>query len=256
MDVIRLPAGEVIYHEGDRADAIFVIEDGRVEVARLAHTTPLRLAILKKGEIFGESGVLLERPRSTTMTALDEVRLLRLTRAQFLEAFGASDARVLPLLALLARRLEAAGTALTESFEKRPGPACAGELSRLRLVGASPVTEKYIGEEGVAIGQFPFHVGGKMLNDHAPLITADSLSFYATRETALEPRHFAIEIGEGALFVRDLGSEHGTIVNGRHLSRFSEEPLAPVHVGVNEIIAGTSDSPFRFRLVAEPREGA
>ena len=180
---------------------------------------------------------------------------MRLTRARFLEAFGADNPRVMPLLALLSQRLEAAGEALVEAYGRQPAPARAAELARLRLVGASHLTEKYIGEEGIEIAAFPFHVGGKSLNDHTPLVTADSLSLHGTRDEALETRHFAVETVEGALFLRDLGSEHGTVVNGRHLSRFSEEPFAPIHVGVNEIVAGTSGSPFRFRLVAEPREG-
>lgn len=255
MDSFRLPAGEVVYREGDRAEAVFVIEQGRVEISRLAGNDPLRLAVLGAGEIFGETALLLERPRSTTATALDEVLLMRLTRARFLEAFGADNPRVMPLLALLSRRLEAAGSTLVETVERQPLPARADGLARLRLVGASQLTEKYIGEEGIEIAVLPFRVGGKELNDQTPLVTADSLSLHGTREETLEARHFAVESIEGALFLRDLGSEHGTVVNGRHLSRFSEEPLAPLHVGVNEIVAGTSASPFRFRLVAEPREG-
>ena len=46
--------------------------------------------------------------------------------------------------------------------------------------------------------------------------------------------------------IRDVGSQLGTVVNGLRIG--IEEPLNAVelHIGENEIIAGGSDSPFRF----------
>jgi len=55
-----------------------------------------------------------------------------------------------------------------------------------------------------------------------------------------------IERGHNALMIRDVGSQLGTVVNGLRIG--IEEPLNAVelHIGENEIIAGGSDSPFRF----------
>jgi hypothetical protein len=62
-------------------------------------------------------------------------------------------------------------------------------------------------------------------------------------------RHFSIEEEAGALVARDCGSYHGTALNGQILGGEGLPLSAPLMTGESELVAGRSDSPFRFRIL-------
>jgi MFS family permease len=85
-DEVELPAGEAIVREGDPADAIFVLVDGRVEVTSRGEAggEPTHLREMGPGTYFGEIGVLEAIPRTATVTAIEDCRCLRLDADDFL----------------------------------------------------------------------------------------------------------------------------------------------------------------------------
>ena len=74
----QVAAGGVIYREGDPGNAVFVVQEGEVEILRETDGETLRLAVLRRGAIFGEMGVLRDKPRSTTVRALSETKMIAL----------------------------------------------------------------------------------------------------------------------------------------------------------------------------------
>lgn len=63
--------GEVIYSEGFAGEAVmYVIADGKVEISTQCDEKKVVLAILGKGEIFGEAALLPSEPRGNTAKAL------------------------------------------------------------------------------------------------------------------------------------------------------------------------------------------
>jgi MFS family permease len=88
---VPVPAGELVVHEGDESDRFYVIESGNVRV-----TAPDGHLLRDEGpgDYFGEIGLLRDVPRTATITALDDVVLLALSREEFLEAVtGQGEAR-------------------------------------------------------------------------------------------------------------------------------------------------------------------
>ncbi len=78
-------AGEPVIRQGDPGTSLFVIMSGRVEVTvQQAGVAPVRLATLEQGGYFGEMSLMTGEPRSATVTALVEARLLEVGK----EAFG------------------------------------------------------------------------------------------------------------------------------------------------------------------------
>jgi len=104
----RFRAGEVVFHQGDPSDVLFVLRRGH---AAVRVTTPggdeVTLAVLGPGEEFGELALLRPAHRHTaTVVALDEVEALTLDRATF-ERLRHSQPEVAELLIdVLARRVE------------------------------------------------------------------------------------------------------------------------------------------------------
>jgi hypothetical protein len=77
-------AGTVLITEGEVGDKFYLLAEGVVEAwMRGSRGQKLRIAVLGAGEIFGESALLSDEPRSATVTALTRSTFLTLSRAQF-----------------------------------------------------------------------------------------------------------------------------------------------------------------------------
>ena len=82
----RYRPGEVIYREGERGGALYVIKKGGVRVYRTGKSmAEVELARLKEGDIFGEMSFLDESPHTATIAALEETEVLMLPKSRFEE---------------------------------------------------------------------------------------------------------------------------------------------------------------------------
>src|ERR1700760_3768932 len=77
--------GEVVFHEGDPADTVHLIESGRFAVrVRTQYADEAILAVLGAGETCGELALLSPgAPRSASMVALEESRTLSIHQLDF-----------------------------------------------------------------------------------------------------------------------------------------------------------------------------
>ena len=77
----RFRRGEVIFHQGDPGDALFVVVSGRVKIVLPSDSgDEAILATLRAGDFVGELSLLDGAPRSATAIALDPVETLVLAR--------------------------------------------------------------------------------------------------------------------------------------------------------------------------------
>lgn len=79
--------GQIIFSQGDRADAVFYIEKGIVKVA--VHSQPGKravIAILQAGDFFGEECLTGHQRRMTTVSAMTGCSTLRLEAAAVVQA--------------------------------------------------------------------------------------------------------------------------------------------------------------------------
>jgi len=75
---------ERIYLPGDPADSLYLIQSGRVKLSRVSQCgKEIILSILGPGEIFGLEPVLDEESRSAQTVALEQGRLIVLSREKF-----------------------------------------------------------------------------------------------------------------------------------------------------------------------------
>ena len=115
----RPEAGEIVFREGDDANAMFVVIGGEMEVLKKSkHSTEARVALLGPGDWFGEMSIVDIQPRSATVRALAPSRLLRISAAD-LDALYRYDLRSYSLIVLnlareLSRRLRVADGILAD----------------------------------------------------------------------------------------------------------------------------------------------
>src|SRR6516162_7875065 len=87
-EIVRLPAGQVLYRAGDSADGCYRVEDGLLKVTMVANSGTERiLAFHGPGAIIGELAIIDGLPRSVSAVAVRDSALSFLSRAAF-EAFA------------------------------------------------------------------------------------------------------------------------------------------------------------------------
>jgi CRP-like cAMP-binding protein len=100
---------EVIFHENEVGDSLFIILRGRVKVAIFGDDgKEVTLSTLSEGDFFGEMSLLDQEPRSATTIAEEECELLALQRDDFTRALEQDPGMSASLIQVLADRLRKA----------------------------------------------------------------------------------------------------------------------------------------------------
>ena len=103
---VRLPAGSVLFAEGDTGDAFYVVLDGTAEVRK--GKANRKVNSLGTGAYFGEMALLDAAPRSATVVAATELELAVLGARIFRTLLRELPTISERLLAALAGELRAA----------------------------------------------------------------------------------------------------------------------------------------------------
>jgi CRP/FNR family transcriptional regulator, cyclic AMP receptor protein len=91
--------GQLIFYQGDPAEALFVVIEGRVKVVVVNENgDEMVLVTLQPVDVFGEVALIDGEPRSASAETLEPTRVLVLTRATFLETLRESPAMTESLL--------------------------------------------------------------------------------------------------------------------------------------------------------------
>jgi CRP-like cAMP-binding protein len=75
--------GEVIFHEGDPGEHVYLIINGSVQIYKTVGDTRQLLNTIGSGEIFGEMGLVSNEPRFATVVAAEDCRLIKVQDKAF-----------------------------------------------------------------------------------------------------------------------------------------------------------------------------
>jgi CRP/FNR family cyclic AMP-dependent transcriptional regulator len=79
-------SGEIMISQGEKGNCMYVIQSGKAEVLRVnKDNQEVCLAILSKGDIFGEMALFQEDIRTATVRALGDVRVITVDKRIFLK---------------------------------------------------------------------------------------------------------------------------------------------------------------------------
>ncbi|MEZ4862414.1 MAG: cyclic nucleotide-binding domain-containing protein [Caldilineaceae bacterium] len=150
LEEVVCPAEALLFAQGDFGDAMYIIIEGRVRV----HSGGRTLAILEKGSVFGEMAALDPEPRSASVTALENLRLLRLERVPFTQLITSRPEITTGIIHILCQTLRARTTVMVEDYEylqqvaQLTAAAAAVEAGIYEAERVDPVTKR-----GDALGQ-------------------------------------------------------------------------------------------------------
>jgi len=99
--------GEVICSEGEPADSMYVIQSGKVEVVQKTAEGDIVLAILNSGDFFGEMSLFDRQPRSATVRAAGDARILKIDKKGFFLRASEDPSFAFNILQGMSRRIRA-----------------------------------------------------------------------------------------------------------------------------------------------------
>lgn len=76
---VSFKAGDIIFKEGDPGDFMYVLIEGQVEV-KIKHD---EIGIFEPIEVFGEMALIDAQPRSATVVARTDCKLVRVNQSRF-----------------------------------------------------------------------------------------------------------------------------------------------------------------------------
>lgn len=99
------PTGRAVLMEDAWGNAVYFIVSGWVKVRCTAGEDSIALAILGRGDFFGEMAIIDESPRSTDVIALSSVKLLSISKEPFIDILFKDPQLHHRMLQLMVRRL-------------------------------------------------------------------------------------------------------------------------------------------------------
>lgn len=107
-----------LFHQGDSADAAYIIVDGNADVIVETPKGPLTLAKVGKNDFVGEIGILCDVPRTATVKASSPLTTLRITKDLFFNMITDFPAMGVEVMRVLAHRLEHTTSQLREALAR------------------------------------------------------------------------------------------------------------------------------------------
>ncbi|HYJ70071.1 MAG TPA: Crp/Fnr family transcriptional regulator [Nocardioidaceae bacterium] len=137
MSETRIGRGDVLFHEGDSGDRLYVVTDGKIKLGRTsADGRENLLAILGPGQMFGELSLFDPGPRSATATAVTPCTMMSLGHDELLRWLEDQPSVALGLLNQLAARLRKTSDVVADLvFSDVPGRVAKALLDLSRRFG-------------------------------------------------------------------------------------------------------------------------
>ncbi|ANG63596.1 cyclic nucleotide-binding protein [Marinobacterium aestuarii] len=98
-------AGDFFFREGDKAEELFVLERGKVEILRHWQGREYCISTMGPGDCFGEMALIDFCPRSASVRALEDCSAIELSATDLQELYGKDPAQFTMIYMNLGREL-------------------------------------------------------------------------------------------------------------------------------------------------------
>ncbi len=113
-------AGEAIFHHGDPADWLYIVEEGAVDIVLPSEGEEIVLASFAPGSFFGELGLFDQQPRNATARAAADARIVAVPAGAISRMIDEYPAAARHFLRVVAQRLRAADEMLSRLQIRNP----------------------------------------------------------------------------------------------------------------------------------------
>src|SRR5207245_1953580 len=246
---VKRKKGETIYVDGDLGNEMYVVQSGAVRIFRELAGVKQELAIMEKGDFFGEISVLEGLPRSASAEALDDVELIEINSTTFDKMIRSNIEIAVRMLRKLSNRLQEANRKieLLSRATAKGMPAGAARVTAVDIDRPSeappppqtppsagiqsapqPVAEIAVPDGALALlvheqgsRHFPITSDIALIGRYDP-VTGTRPEIDLTQidiNRTVSRRHARIVMQDGAfLLSEEVGALNGTFVNGQRLT--------------------------------------
>ncbi len=219
---VEFEAGETIFKEGDLGTEMYIVHEGKVGILKELPGEQRLLAVLEKGDFFGEMAILEDLPRTASARAETAATVLLINGSTFDQMLRSNPEIAVRMMRKLSGRLRETDRILREALGKQaspqpmvemppslPQPERRPENASERLIHLKSGMEFFLapGPE-TTIGRRDPVTGINPEIDLTPVDTQRSIS----------RRHSKIYRRAGKLFLaEEIGTMNGTFANGVRL---------------------------------------
>lgn len=253
MDIIKTyQPGEIVIEEGSKGTSAFVILAGTVEVIKRSGDSGITMATLGMGQVFGEMGLIEDRPRSASIKARSELKVRVIDREHFNELLRTKPSVLIPIMKSLFERLRQVSELLAEKSLDPDKKAVKEKSFEVIMEGQTVEAKKVLDDRKLLITKFPFLIGRDSLNPDSDVFYNNDLFVAEEKPYVISRNHLAIVNEGGQVWVVDRGSAFGTIVNGKEIGGGTGISRALLDQEKNQVIIGPVTSKYIFLLSVVP----
>lgn len=106
--------GDLIFEEDEEGDHMFIIQEGKVQISRTLSGRDTPMAVLEKGEFFGEMAIVNRIRRTARARAVTQTTLLAFDRAGLEQLVEKNPKIALSIIDRLCRRLGTANSQIRQ----------------------------------------------------------------------------------------------------------------------------------------------
>jgi CRP-like cAMP-binding protein len=217
-----IAAGEYVFREGELGTEMFILQEGQVEILKLVAGAEEQLAVLEKGDFFGEMSLLEDLPRTATARAVTDCKVIRINGATFDQMLRTKPEIAVRIMRKLSRRLRQTDQMLREALGSPDVVSAAMQAPEMpapdRASSAPAGPQKLVHASGM---EFPLASTSETLVGRRDPVTGihpdvDLTPIDTQRSTSR--RHAKIYRRGGKFFVcEEIGTMNGTFVNGERV---------------------------------------
>jgi len=215
--------GQVLFHEGDEGDEMYIVQSGRVAIKKKVKEGDTTLAVLEKGDFFGEMAILERMPRSASAEVVEEGDLIVISGEIFGDMIKANPEIAVRMLRKYSIRLRETNKQIEQILVK----------GGVRPAAAPPEVQPAAGTAGTLQAEAMAYFISQSTGNVFPVFKTDALIGRFDSVTGMRPevdltnedqsrnisrRHARLVIKDGKYFVaEEIGTMNGTFLNGKKL---------------------------------------
>lgn len=246
-------AGDVIFQEGAQGDCAYIIESGVVAISLLRDGKTVELAQRGPGDIFGEMAIIDEEPRSASVTAVTDCKLLVVTLEQLQNRLRSLDP-VLRMVfsSVLVRFREQMQGAAIGTTQKKDRSSCSDDPAAQSSAFNAAIARIELEQElrrGIEAGQLEFHLQPIVRSGERDIAGFEALARWRHPTRGLVPPMVFIGVAEETGLTHAI-SRCAVAAACRDAARLRKECNPAIYVSANATPADICDPEF-FEFVSD-----
>lgn len=211
--VVEFKPQDTVFKQGDAGELMYLVQEGEVEVLQILGGHEKQVAVLERGDFFGEMALLEEARRTHSVRALTHAKMVEIDRSGFQHMLQRNAEIAVRMIRKLSQRL-----AHTEDMLVR---AYAGQAALAESDGPAPVSGRarllsIQDDRELPLPDKPEVKIGRLdpLNDIHPDIDLTRIDTQLTTSR----RHARLLRLGGGFYIQEERATNGTYVNGQRIS--------------------------------------